>query len=134
MNFLGDDLIEIEYRETKRFPLKDFLLTATKMNEKICSTWTDIETETNYWINALKLSQNKHLKHWPIYASDQPFSLFPSDLDVWNLDKFTAKDSTIHDRRFFPEMAGITSPFLYIGMDSTAFGKIYVQYTQKEFY
>lgn len=67
------------------------------------------------WKN-LRLGKDK-----PLYAIDNPFSLFTDDQLAWNLNKFTEKESLIHGPNV-KLMQGIQTPFVYIGSAFTAFG------------
>lgn len=58
----------------------------------------------------------------PHYAIDIPISLFPSDCNTWNINKFTAASSIIHDTEYFDTLLGINTSYTYLGMDYTTFG------------
>lgn len=56
-----------------------------------------------------------------IYASDLDASLFPEQLNKWNLNKLSGTDSVIHKIDQGMWMRGVQTPFLYIGLQNSAF-------------
>lgn len=54
-----------------------------------------------------------------IYASDVDGSLFSDDLEEWNINKFTAKESRLH--LLETKCAGIHTSYLYIGSNGSSF-------------
>lgn len=59
-------------------------------------------------------------KENPLYAIDNPFSLFRDEQLAWNLNKFTQKESLIHAPNI-QFMDGIQTPYVYIGSAFTSF-------------
>lgn len=62
---------------------------------------TFAELEDSHWQN-LAQRTSKGCKLIPLYAIDNEFSLYPEDCEFWNMNKFTGKESMIHEVcRFF---------------------------------
>lgn len=73
-------------------------------------------TEKLFW-NHIKSAKNQIT---PIYGIDNHCSLFPNELDIWNLNKLTGNDSMIH--RLDVEMPGVLSSLVNHGLPYTSFG------------
>lgn len=76
----------------------------------------------NFWDEIRKRSKNNHKEKPLYYAADLPITFYPDDLDVWNLNKFTAKDSVIHKMPKKDWLPGIHQSLVFVGMKNSCFG------------
>lgn len=80
------------------------------------------EMENTFWAQITKGAQ---------YSLNNKFSLFGDSCQIWNLDRFTKKESLIHstkphqkvtrDQKLY-KMPGIQSPYTYVGQAFSSFG------------
>lgn len=75
-----------------------------------------------FWVGLEKRSSENHKKEPIYYGTELPGSFFPDDLNIWNLNKFTAKESLIHTLPKKDWLVGIHTPLLYVGMNYSSFG------------
>lgn len=76
----------------------------------------------NFWMNMENRCNRKQKNKDPIiYGNDVPGSLFPDTVKLWNLNKFTGKNSIIHMMPKKKWLPGIHKPYLYIGSKYSVF-------------
>lgn len=77
-----------------------------------------IDIEEAFWLDVEARSTSKSSKN-PIYAIDNPISLYPSDWPHFNIGKLSPEPSFLHNDTL--EVTGINTPYLNIGMRFTSF-------------
>lgn len=99
------------YAKQKPIRLEKFQTMAKGMEAEIKSESLDA-LENRFWET---LSSNNAI----MYGIDNEISLFGDKCKIWNLNKLSPRESSIHGQQL---MRGINSSFLYIGAPLSMFG------------
>lgn len=109
---VGDGYV-ILYHRKKKMMFEEFQNQAMALDREI-GTRTIEQMEDLCWDNV------KSAKSAPLYAIDNPVSLFTRHCSSWNLNKLSEKDSIIHGNEK-NTMNGIHTSFAFIGSAFTSF-------------